>query len=114
MTLDATANPDVSQVESDDLEVEVNDRFPIVFSEKRPFFMEGLRQFSGCAVVDTTCVRCGRSSGHVSRRAWSRRSSLEMSCRTSAPHPSHLIARRDRDHRADAKGSCRGGLEIDQ
>jgi hypothetical protein len=41
VTLDATVNPDFSQVESDAFQVEVNQRFPIFFSEKRPFFMEG-------------------------------------------------------------------------
>jgi hypothetical protein len=41
ITLDATINPDFSQVESDAFQVEVNQRFPIFFSEKRPFFMEG-------------------------------------------------------------------------
>ena len=46
MTLDATINPDFSQVESDAFEVEVNNRFPIFFSEKRPFFMEGLGLFN--------------------------------------------------------------------
>jgi hypothetical protein len=45
-TLDATVNPDFSQVESDAFEVEVNQRFPIFFSEKRPFFMEGLGLFN--------------------------------------------------------------------
>jgi len=46
VTLDATINPDFSQVESDAFEVEVNQRFPIFFSEKRPFFMEGLGLFN--------------------------------------------------------------------
>jgi Domain of unknown function (DUF5916)/Carbohydrate family 9 binding domain-like len=46
MTLDATVNPDFSQVESDAFEVEVNQRYPIFFSEKRPFFMEGLGLFN--------------------------------------------------------------------
>ena len=41
VTLDATVNPDFSQVESDAFQVEVNQRFPTFFSEKRPFFMEG-------------------------------------------------------------------------
>jgi hypothetical protein len=41
VTLDATMNPDFSQVESDAFQVEVNQRFPNFFSEKRPFFMEG-------------------------------------------------------------------------
>ncbi|HKY23428.1 MAG TPA: DUF5916 domain-containing protein [Vicinamibacterales bacterium] len=46
ITLDATINPDFSQVESDAFEIEVNQRFPIFFSEKRPFFMEGLGLFN--------------------------------------------------------------------
>jgi len=46
ITLDATANPDFSQVESDAFQVEVNQRFPTFFSEKRPFFMEGLGLFN--------------------------------------------------------------------
>jgi hypothetical protein len=46
VTLDGTVNPDFSQVESDAFEVEVNQRFPVFFSEKRPFFMEGLGLFN--------------------------------------------------------------------
>jgi hypothetical protein len=46
ITLDATINPDFSQVESDAFQVEVNQRFPIFFSEKRPFFMEGAGIFT--------------------------------------------------------------------
>ncbi len=38
---DITINPDFSQVESDAFQVEVNQRYPIFYSEKRPFFMEG-------------------------------------------------------------------------
>jgi hypothetical protein len=41
VTLDATINPDFSQVESDAFQIEVNQRYPVFFSEKRPFFMEG-------------------------------------------------------------------------
>jgi hypothetical protein len=46
VTLDATVNPDFSQVESDAFQVEVNQRFPVFFSEKRPFFMEGVGIFT--------------------------------------------------------------------
>ena len=46
VTLDATVNPDFSQVESDAFQVEVNQRFPVFFDEKRPFFMEGSGLFS--------------------------------------------------------------------
>src|SRR4030095_12066318 len=40
-TLDFTLNPDFAQVESDQLVVTANQRFPIFFPEKRPFFLEG-------------------------------------------------------------------------
>src|SRR3989442_8545393 len=46
ITLDGTVNPDFSQVESDAFQVEVNQRFPVFFDEKRPFFMEGLGLFN--------------------------------------------------------------------
>ena len=46
VTLDGTINPDFSQVESDAFQVQVNQRFPIFFSEKRPFFMEGMGLFN--------------------------------------------------------------------
>jgi Domain of unknown function (DUF5916) len=45
-TVDATVNPDFSQVESDAFQVEVNQRYPVFYSEKRPFFMEGSDLFS--------------------------------------------------------------------
>ncbi len=40
LTLDVTANPDFSQVESDEPQVTVNQRFAVYFPEKRPFFIE--------------------------------------------------------------------------
>jgi hypothetical protein len=43
--LDATANPDFSQVESDAGQVTVNERFALFFPEKRPFFLEGIELF---------------------------------------------------------------------
>ncbi len=42
---EATINPDFSQVESDMFQVEVNQRYPIFYDEKRPFFMEGMGAF---------------------------------------------------------------------
>ncbi len=39
-TLDITANPDFSQVESDEPQVTINQRFEVFFPEKRPFFLE--------------------------------------------------------------------------
>jgi hypothetical protein len=45
LTLDATVNPDFSQVESDDPQVTVNQRFEVFFPEKRPFFLENASYF---------------------------------------------------------------------
>lgn len=45
VTLDATIRPDFSQVESDAFQVEINQRYPLFYAEKRPFFMEGMGTF---------------------------------------------------------------------
>lgn len=45
-SIDATINPDFSQVEADAGQVTVNERFALFFSEKRPFFLEGIELFS--------------------------------------------------------------------
>ena len=46
LTADFTLNPDFSQIESDRPQIEVNQRFPLFFSELRPFFVEGAEIFS--------------------------------------------------------------------
>ena len=43
--LDATYNPDFSQVEADAGQIQVNERFALFFPEKRPFFLEGTEIF---------------------------------------------------------------------
>ncbi len=45
LTVDATVNPDFSQVESDEPQVTVNERFETFFPEKRPFFIENAGYF---------------------------------------------------------------------
>jgi hypothetical protein len=45
-SLQATINPDFSQVEADAAQLDVNTRFAIFFPEKRPFFVEGADFFS--------------------------------------------------------------------
>jgi len=45
-TLNATINPDFSQVESDSSQLSVNNTFALFFPEKRPFFLEGADYFS--------------------------------------------------------------------
>ncbi len=45
VVLDATVNPDFAQIESDQLVTTANQRFPLRFEEKRPFFLEGIDVF---------------------------------------------------------------------
>ncbi|MBZ5514718.1 MAG: carbohydrate binding family 9 domain-containing protein [Acidobacteriia bacterium] len=44
--LDTTVNPDFSQVESDEPQITVNQRFEVFFPEKRPFFLENAGYFN--------------------------------------------------------------------
>jgi hypothetical protein len=46
MAVDATINPDFSQIESDVAVISTNERFAIFIPEKRPFFLEGIELFS--------------------------------------------------------------------
>lgn len=46
MAVDATLNPDFSQIESDVAVISTNERFAIFIPEKRPFFLEGVELFS--------------------------------------------------------------------
>jgi len=45
-TVDATLNPDFSQVESDVAQIGTNERFALFFPERRPFFLEGLELYA--------------------------------------------------------------------
>jgi len=45
VTLDFAANPDFAQIEADAPVVLANQRFPIFFGERRPFFLEGIDIF---------------------------------------------------------------------
>lgn len=50
---EATVNPDFSQVESDVFQVEINQRYSLFYSEKRPFFMESQDVLDFTIVHDT-------------------------------------------------------------
>src|SRR4051812_12401155 len=45
VTLDAAINPDFAEIEADAPVITANQRFPIFFQEKRPFFLEGKEIF---------------------------------------------------------------------
>lgn len=46
LAIDATINPDFSQIEADAAQITANERFALFFEEKRPFFLEGVNLFS--------------------------------------------------------------------
>jgi hypothetical protein len=56
LTLDATYNPDFSQVETDAGQIDVNLRYSIFYPEKRPFFLEGLENFSFATAMEANTV----------------------------------------------------------
>ena len=68
-TVEGTVNPDFSQVESDAFQVEVNQRFPLFFSEKRPFFMEGMGTFELAGAGGDAVHAHGRAHA---RASWTR------------------------------------------
>src|SRR5204863_3747293 len=70
ITWDATVNPDFSQVESDSFQVQVNQRFPTFFSEKRPFFMEGLGLFSVAGTGGDYNMRSAVHTRHIVNPSW--------------------------------------------
>jgi hypothetical protein len=57
LTLDATYNPDFSQVEADAGQVTTNLRSNIYYSEKRPFFMEGIEKYATAGTGSQSGVR---------------------------------------------------------
>ena len=59
VTLDMAINPDFAEIEADASVVTANQRFPIFFEEKRPFFQEGteifqspIRVFNSRSIID--------------------------------------------------------------
>jgi hypothetical protein len=57
VTLDFAYNPDFAQVEADATVITANQRFPIFFEEKRPFFLEGKEIFeTSNQVVHTRAI----------------------------------------------------------
>jgi hypothetical protein len=70
--IDATVNPDFSQVESDVAQIAVNNRFALFFPEKRPFFMEGVELFdTPIQAVYTRTLTSPRWGGRATGRAGS-------------------------------------------
>jgi hypothetical protein len=59
IAFDFAINPDFAEVEADQLQVTANQRFPLFYEERRPFFLEGadifrtpIRAFNSRAIID--------------------------------------------------------------
>jgi hypothetical protein len=75
ITVEGTVNPDFSQVESDAFQVEVNQRFPVFYSEKRPFFMEGMGTFELAGVGGDSNMRTAVHTRVIEDPLWGGKSS---------------------------------------
>jgi uncharacterized protein DUF5916 len=68
--IDATVNPDFSQIESDVALITANERFALSYPEKRPFFLEGIELLS----TPITAV----STRSLTDPAWGARSTVKL------------------------------------
>jgi hypothetical protein len=73
--IDATINPDFSQVESDVAQISTNQRFALLYPEKRPFFLEGLQLYSTpIQAVYTRSITSprwgGRATGEIGQTSY--------------------------------------------
>ncbi|MEZ5428687.1 MAG: DUF5916 domain-containing protein [Pyrinomonadaceae bacterium] len=82
ITLDAAINPDFAEIEADAPVITANQRFPIFFTEKRPFFLEGadifrspLLVFNSRAIFDP--VAALKLTGKVGRNTFGFLSSVD-------------------------------------
>ncbi|HEY7515069.1 MAG TPA: DUF5916 domain-containing protein, partial [Vicinamibacteria bacterium] len=70
VAVDATINPDFSQIESDVAQIGANERFALFFPEKRPFFLEGVELLSTpVQAVYTRTVTSPRFGGRGTGKA---------------------------------------------
>lgn len=78
LILEGTLNPDFSQVESDTFQVLVNQRYPVFYSEKRPFFMEASSFFELAGGGDTDNVYTYINTRQIVNPEWGMKLSGEM------------------------------------
>ena len=74
LTADFTVNPDFSQIESDNPQIDVNQRYPLFYQELRPFFLEGAEIFDFTSPINFVHTRTivdpnfgGKVTGKVGR-----------------------------------------------
>ncbi len=70
LAVEATLNPDFSQVESDAFQIEVNQRYPLFFTEKRPFFMESGNLFNLAGTSEESNMRTTVHTRYIVDPQW--------------------------------------------
>ena len=73
-----TINPDFSQVESDEFQILANQRYPIFYNEKRPFFMEIHNQFNLAGLSDSTNMSTAVHTRNIIDPGWGGKISGEL------------------------------------
>lgn len=102
ISLDATINPDFSQVEADAGQVTVNERFALFVTEKRPFFLEGIELFStpGQLVYTRRIVNPsvgGKITGKVGRLSIAHLTAVDEDIDAAGRHALFNVTRLRRD-----------------
>ena len=93
--LDATLNPDFSQIESDVAQISANNRFALFYPEKRPFFMERSQLFnSPIQAIYTRTITSPRWGARASGDAGRQRLDGPRRARTAAGERSSFPAPR--------------------
>ncbi|HEV7992111.1 MAG TPA: DUF5916 domain-containing protein [Gemmatimonadaceae bacterium] len=109
-TLNGTVNPDFSQIESDEGQLQFDPRQALFFAEKRPFFLDGTEYFATSKNLVYTRrivqpVAAGKLTGKVNGVSLGVLSAVDGLAGSSdgETHPVYTIARAARDFGAHAK-----------
>ncbi len=110
LTLNATAKPDFSQVEADADQLSYDPRQALYFAERRPFFLDGIEQFTVPSnliytrrIVQPTAA--GKLTGTVAGMNVAFLSAFDdpSTSLTGSNHPAFAIARVQRDLGSDSR-----------
>ena len=109
-TLNGTVNPDFSQIESDEGQLQFDPRQALFFAEKRPFFLDGTEYFNTSKNLVYTRrivqpVAAGKLTGKVNGFSLGVLSAVDglAGSTDGVTHPVYTLARAARDFGAHAK-----------
>ncbi len=105
LTLDLAVNPDFSHIEADAPQIDINQRYALYYSEKRPFFLEGVEIFQfpsdGLNLVYTRRINDpvggAKLTGKAGRFTYGLLSALDTDPTESLWEVSHGVGGRDQN-----------------